>query len=77
MEHNNSKVKTKMIQLNRRIQNLLKNKQRQEKEIKEMIKDKKSTIKQFRQYNQQIYKIRHEEMEEKIRELVKQKNKKT
>jgi hypothetical protein len=52
----------------------LKNKQGQEKEIKDMIKEKKSMIRKFRQYNQQSYKIRHEEMEEKIMELEKEKS---
>jgi hypothetical protein len=68
------KLKQKLTQINRRLQYLLKNKQGQEKEIKEMIKEKKSTIRSFRQYNQQSYKIRHEEMEEKIKELEKEKS---
>jgi porphobilinogen deaminase len=59
------KLKLKLIQWNRRIRQLPKNKQGQETEIKETIKEKKSAIKQFRQYNQQSYKIRHEEREEK------------
>jgi porphobilinogen deaminase len=59
------KLNLKLIQWNRRIRQLPKNKQGQETEIKETIKEKKSAIKQFRQYNQQSYKIRHEEREEK------------
>jgi hypothetical protein len=68
------KMKQKLTEINRKLRYLLKNKQGHEDEIKEVIKEKKSTIRSFRQYNQQSYKIRHEEMEEKIKELEKEKS---